>query len=210
MLIPRVGEQIGDFELIRRIGAGGMGVVYEARQLSTGRRVALKILSPAMTREKNRRRFLREAEAASRLSHPNIVGVYAIREDAELCYYAMELIEGWPLSRVRELLGVAGPTRLPIPELMRTHSDLNLEADPEAATVVEAGKDGPEAQAQNPPEPPLTKGGQEESASASKGGQDARPPSDRPLEEPPPQAPSLKPQAPSAKSAIRNPKSEIE
>src|SRR5512145_2603615 len=100
MLIPRAGERIGDFELIRRIGAGGMGVVYEARQLSTGRHVALKILSPAMTREKNRVRFLREAEAAARLNHPNIVAVYALRQDAELCYYAMELIDGWALSRV--------------------------------------------------------------------------------------------------------------
>ncbi|MEP0843028.1 MAG: protein kinase, partial [Phycisphaerae bacterium] len=121
----------------RRVGAGGMGVVFEARQVTTGRRVALKILSPAMTRQKNRLRFLREAEAAARLNHPNIVAVYAIRQDAELCYYAMEFVDGWPLSRVLERLGVTPPSSLPLPEVMRTRGDEEEGASSTAPTVVE-------------------------------------------------------------------------
>ncbi|HOB72939.1 MAG TPA: WD40 repeat domain-containing serine/threonine protein kinase [Phycisphaerae bacterium] len=143
MLIPRAGQCIGDFELIRRIGAGGMGVVYEARQLTTGRQVALKILSPALSREKNRLRFLREAEAAARLHHPNIVAVYAIREDAELCYYAMEYIQGWPLSRVIEQLAAVSRSgsqefsQVSLAEFMYTHADQNAGCDSTAATVIE-------------------------------------------------------------------------
>lgn len=136
MLIPRAGETLGEFELIRRIGAGGMGVVYEAHETGTRRRVALKILSPAMTRDKSRLRFLREAEAAARLHHPNIVAVYAIRQDADLCYYAMEYVDGWPLSRVLEQLGVTPPTRMPLSEIMRTHSGRTGSVDPSAETVV--------------------------------------------------------------------------
>lgn len=154
MLIPRVGEMIGDFELIRRVGAGGMGVVYEARQRATGRRVALKLLSPAMTREKNRLRFLREAEAAARLNHPNIVAVHAIRTDDELCYYAMEFVDGWPLSRVIDQLATHLPGDLPLGTFMATLADNGPVVDSTAETIIEesgrfeGSEDTPEPEAQ--------------------------------------------------------------
>src|SRR4051812_8725901 len=74
-------EQIGDFRIIREIGHGGMGVVYEADQVSLGRHVALKILPPQMVRDRKQRlRFEREAKAAARLHHSNIVPVFGVGE----------------------------------------------------------------------------------------------------------------------------------
>lgn len=72
---------LGDFELIRPIGRGGMGVVYEARQVSLNRRVALKVLNNSLgLSHRSVVRFRREAEAAARLHHTNIVPVYATGE----------------------------------------------------------------------------------------------------------------------------------
>ena len=92
---------LGDFEIIRQIGRGGMGVVYEARQRSLNRPVALKVLSSGLgLTEKAVTRFRREAEAAAKLHHTNIVPVYATGEDRGVYYYAMELIDGPSLDRV--------------------------------------------------------------------------------------------------------------
>jgi serine/threonine protein kinase len=85
--------QIGDFRIERRIGAGGMGIVYLARQLSLGRRVALKVLGPALNDEPNIARFQREAQAIAKLNHPGICEVYFVGQDRELCYIAMEYID---------------------------------------------------------------------------------------------------------------------
>jgi serine/threonine protein kinase/WD40 repeat protein len=142
MLIPRAGELVGDFELIRRVGAGGMGVVYEARQCSSGRRVALKILSPAMSREKSRQRFLREAQAAARLRHPHIVPVLAIHEDAELCYYAMEFIDGVPLSRVLQQLAAGRAAGLALTEVARTAIGTTTPVDSMAETIIGGASGG--------------------------------------------------------------------
>jgi serine/threonine protein kinase/Flp pilus assembly protein TadD len=92
-------RQLGDFELLRELGRGGMGVVYEARQISLNRRVALKVLPPglALSREAVKR-FEREAKAAGKLHHTNIVPVYAIGQAEGCHYYAMELIEGQSLA----------------------------------------------------------------------------------------------------------------
>jgi eukaryotic-like serine/threonine-protein kinase len=96
----RDGEPIGDFRIIREIGRGGMGIVYEAIQISLGRRVALKILPfAAAIDERRRRRFLLEAQAAAQLHHSHIVPVYAVGCDRGTHYYAMQLIDGRPLSR---------------------------------------------------------------------------------------------------------------
>src|SRR5262249_46342517 len=108
---------LGDFEIVREVGGGGMGVVYEAVQRSLNRRVALKVLSAALgLTPRAVERFRREAEAAARLHHTNIVPVYATGEQDGVHFYAMELIDGPSLDRVLDGLRQArlGPPR-PVP-----------------------------------------------------------------------------------------------
>src|SRR5687768_10881349 len=83
------GVLIGDFRIERRLGAGGMGIVYQARQVSLNRLVALKVLGQALTRGTDVSRFQREAQAAARLKHPSIAQVYFIGQDQHLCFLAM-------------------------------------------------------------------------------------------------------------------------
>jgi serine/threonine protein kinase len=83
-------QEIGDFTIVREIGRGGMGVVYEAMQKSLGRYVSLKVLSmPALLNAKHLERFCFEARAAARLQHRNIVPVFGVGEFNGLHYYAM-------------------------------------------------------------------------------------------------------------------------
>jgi serine/threonine protein kinase len=92
---------LGDYQIVREIGRGGMGVVYEAQQLSLGRRVALKILPFASALDARQlQRFRNEAQAAAQLQHPHIVPVYAVGYDRGVHYYAMQLIEGKTLADV--------------------------------------------------------------------------------------------------------------
>ncbi|HKE01456.1 MAG TPA: FG-GAP-like repeat-containing protein, partial [Planctomycetota bacterium] len=92
---------IGDFRILRELGRGGMGVVYEAEQLSLRRRVALKVLSAHLTlRPEAVERFRREASTVARLRHPGIVQVFAVGEDAGTHWFAMELVEATPLDQV--------------------------------------------------------------------------------------------------------------
>ncbi len=94
-------RRLGDFEIVRELGRGGMGIVYEARQVSLNRKVALKVLSASLgLTTKAVLRFQREAEAAARLHHTNIVPIYATGEQDGAHYYAMELIEGPGLDQV--------------------------------------------------------------------------------------------------------------
>jgi serine/threonine protein kinase len=104
---PKGQKKIGDFELLREIGRGGMGVVYEARQISLDRRVAVKLLPfAAVLDSKQIARFKHEAQAAAQLHHPNIVPVFAIGVDRGVHYYAMQYIDGQPLDRaIEELRG---------------------------------------------------------------------------------------------------------
>jgi WD40 repeat protein/serine/threonine protein kinase/tetratricopeptide (TPR) repeat protein len=98
-------DQVGDYRLVREIGRGGMGVVYEAEQLALGRRVALKVMNlPAARHRKAQERFQHEARAAARLHHTNIVPVYDVGQDGSLCYYAMQFIHGQGLDQVMEEL----------------------------------------------------------------------------------------------------------
>jgi serine/threonine protein kinase len=93
--------QIGEFRLIREIGRGGMGIVYEAHQSSLNRRVALKILPLAAALEpKQLKRFQHEAQAAAQLHHTNIVPVYAVGCERGVHYYAMQYIDGQALAAV--------------------------------------------------------------------------------------------------------------
>src|SRR5262245_22013216 len=98
------GVTIGDFRIERRLGAGGMGIVYQARQLSLNRPVALKVLGQALTRSADVSRFQREAQAAARLNHAGIAQVYFIGQDQHLCYLAMKLSDGVSLRRVLDCL----------------------------------------------------------------------------------------------------------
>ena len=99
--MPAMPRTLGDFQLIREIGRGGMGVVYEAEQKSLKRHVALKVISFLMAgSEKQLKRFQREAESAAGLHHSNIVPVYGIGEDHGLQYYAMQLIDGVTLAQI--------------------------------------------------------------------------------------------------------------
>src|SRR5262249_50047141 len=94
-------EQMGDYRIVREIGRGGMGVVYEAEQISLGRRVALKLLPPrSLPDDRAKRRFEREAKAAARLHHTNIVPVYGVGEHDGQPYYVMQLIQGLGLDQV--------------------------------------------------------------------------------------------------------------
>ncbi len=97
--------QLGDYRILREIGRGGMGVVYEAEQVSLGRHVALKVLPAQMLRDaKTRRRFEREARAAAKLHHTNIVPVFGVGEQGETPYYVMQFIQGRGLDTVVEEL----------------------------------------------------------------------------------------------------------
>src|SRR3954464_1083008 len=102
-------ELLGDFRLLREIGRGGMGVVYEAEQVSMGRRVALKILPfVAIAQDKSLQRFRNEVRAAAALDHPHIVSVYSIGEERGVHYYAMQLVRGQSLAQLIQQLRAAG------------------------------------------------------------------------------------------------------
>jgi serine/threonine protein kinase/formylglycine-generating enzyme required for sulfatase activity len=100
-LFAASAPQVGDYRILRELGRGGMGVVYEAEQLSLGRRVALKVLpARAAGDARARERFRREARAAARLHHTNIIPVFEVGQEGDVWYYAMQLIEGHGLDRI--------------------------------------------------------------------------------------------------------------
>jgi serine/threonine protein kinase/streptogramin lyase len=92
---------LGDFRLVREIGRGGMGVVYEAEQISLGRRVAVKVLPfAAMLDKQQLARFKNEARAAATLDHPHIVAIYSVGVERGVQYYAMQLVDGQSVAQV--------------------------------------------------------------------------------------------------------------
>jgi eukaryotic-like serine/threonine-protein kinase len=122
--------RLADFRIVREAGRGGMGIVYEAEQVSLGRRVALKVLPQhLLAGEKQRKRFEREAKAAARLHHTNIVPVFGVGQQDGLHYYVMQFIDGLGLDDV-------------IVELRRVRQESELGA---AATQLRspAGGEGP-------------------------------------------------------------------
>src|SRR5579871_5521376 len=95
------GKELGDFRIVREVGKGGMGIVYEGEQLSLRRRVALKVLPFADTMDpRHLQRFHNEAQAAASLHHTNIVPVHFVGCERGVHYYAMQLIEGRNLASV--------------------------------------------------------------------------------------------------------------
>jgi len=104
--VPDGLRALGGYEIVERIGAGAVGVVFKARQVSVDRLVALKVLPPRFSDDAHYAdRFVREARAAARLNHPNIVQALDVGFADGLYYFAMELVEG---ANVRELLGRQG------------------------------------------------------------------------------------------------------
>lgn len=99
--IPEGEHRLGDYRILREIGRGGMGTVFEAFQGSLGRRVALKVLPGSFALEPKRlERFRREARATARIHHPNIVPVYEVGEGQGTHFYAMEFIDGPSLDQL--------------------------------------------------------------------------------------------------------------
>ncbi len=102
------GQRLGPYEVLGPLGAGGMGEVYRARDTRLGRDVAIKRLRPELASDEDRRkRFEREARAASALNHPHIVSLYDIGEDEGVLFMAMELVEG---KTLRQSLGDERPS----------------------------------------------------------------------------------------------------
>ena len=107
---------LGEYRILREVGRGGMGVVYEAEQVSLGRRVALKVLPFAAAIDpKQRQRFQIEAQAAAQLHHPHIVPIFSVGCDHGIHYYAMQFVEGRSLGAI-------------LHELRPTSNDLRTES----------------------------------------------------------------------------------
>jgi serine/threonine protein kinase len=123
------GIEIGDFRIERRLGAGGMGIVYKARQVSLDRTVALKILGAALSRESDRIRFQREAQAVAKLAHPGIAGVHFIGQDRLVCYMVMEYIDGISLRDVIDRLVASCDTALTIDAAVRERRAVENETE---------------------------------------------------------------------------------
>lgn len=104
-LLKRVATQkskrrVGNFELLSKIGEGGMGTVYKARQLGIDREIALKILPPDLAKESDfQERFFREARAVAKLNHPNIVTGIDVGTSNGVYYFAMEFVDGQSLGQ---------------------------------------------------------------------------------------------------------------
>ena len=101
-----IGKELGQYKILAEIGRGGMGIVYKAYQTSLNREVALKVLPPNLANDENLvKRFHREAEAAARLSHPNIVQIFDINEISGIHFFAMEYLRGETLTQKIEREG---------------------------------------------------------------------------------------------------------
>ena len=97
-VVPVPGEDFGDYRIVKLLGHGGMGEVYEAEQTTSGRRVALKVMRHTLASEQDRKRFLREGRLAASVNHPNVVYVHGSEEISGTPAIAMELVHGGTLK----------------------------------------------------------------------------------------------------------------
>lgn len=106
---------LGDYEILAELGRGGMATVYLAHDISLDRKVAIKVMSPALLDgDGSVERFKREARTAGALSHPHIIPIHAVRESGELLYFVMKYVEGRPLD---DVIRAQGP--LPVPMVVQ-------------------------------------------------------------------------------------------
>jgi WD40 repeat protein/serine/threonine protein kinase/tetratricopeptide (TPR) repeat protein len=148
-----IPDRFGDYRIIREIGRGGMGLVYEAEQETLGRRVALKVLPlHASMASVAVERFRREAQAAARLHHTNIVPVFDVGQEGPTCFYAMQYIDGSPLDEIISQLRQFGPSKIRTSQLTSIPTDLrslaeslrcSIDGNRESATVVRDQVDPP-------------------------------------------------------------------
>ena len=112
-------QQIGKYHVVRLIGEGGMGRVYEASDPVINRRVAIKTISERVLQSpETRGRFLREAQAAGQLSHPNLITIHDVGEHEGMPFLVMEYLEG------EELTGIIAKGRLPLEVKLRLMIDV--------------------------------------------------------------------------------------
>ena len=143
-----IGTRLGHFEIQAKIGEGGMGAVYRAKDLNLGRTVALKLLPPAMTSVPERKaRFIQEAKAASSLQHPNIVTIYEIGAQQGIDYMAMELVDGKTLADLIPRGGMdsaeAGRIALQMADgLIKAHAAKIIHRDLKPSNVMVTTPDG--------------------------------------------------------------------
>ena len=130
-----IHDVLGDFRIVREIGRGGMGIVYEAQQISLNRRVAVKVLPLAAAFDEQRlERFRSEVRAASSLSHPNIVCIYVVGCERGVNFYAMQYVEGRTLGqmisdlRQQQIERGAAETVEEPHDFFRTAADLGIQA----------------------------------------------------------------------------------
>src|SRR5215831_5449371 len=98
---PVVGQTLGHYHIESKLGEGGMGIVYSARDTRLDRLVAIKVLRPeAVASTKRKKRFVQEAKSASALNHPNIITIYEIDQHDGCDYIVMEYVAGQPLDRL--------------------------------------------------------------------------------------------------------------
>src|SRR5689334_9039605 len=108
-----VGARLGKYQVVRLLGQGGMGAVYEAQHTEIGKRVAIKTLSPALAAVPGaRQRFLREAQLTSSLRHPHVVDLTDMGMEGRVAYLVMELLAGEDLARRLERTGPMVPGAL--------------------------------------------------------------------------------------------------
>jgi eukaryotic-like serine/threonine-protein kinase len=175
--VPKL-ERLGDYRILREVGRGGMGIVYEAEQESLGRHVALKVMAGhALLDARHMQRFQREARAAARLHHTNIVPVFGVGQHEGLQYYVMQFIHGQGLDQVLAELarlrqstslndGGARPALTGIARAARPNTDAASAAQV-AMSLMSGVFAVPAADAKVDDEPVLRDGGATSSAAAS-------------------------------------------